>query len=189
MDSISALASAHCWSVGSASLSYLGAGQDQRQLQPGGVQPAPVDLGLDLVIGRSHAKGRCAAVEQKAGQQGVRTDPLDVAKGGVDGLQLLLDDLVAHAAGVALQVDRRGLQLGRHHLDALHDRRPLDGGSVDQRGLAQIALVEPAPGRRGKDADRHRDGQREAGHDQLLGAQLVLPAGTVLPVEDRSVSE
>ena len=59
----------------------------------------------------------------------------------------------------------------------------VDGHAIDERHLAQIGVVEAAPDRRDEDADRHRDGQGESAHHQLLRSQLILPPRAMLAIE------
>jgi len=65
----------------------------------------------------------------------------------------------------------------------------IERGAIDLRDLAQVRLVVAAPDRGAEDAEGHRDGHREAGDNQLLAAQLVLPAGAVLAIEEGAIIE
>ena len=60
-------------------------------------------------------------------------------------------------------------------------------GHVGNRPGVRLPVAVPRGGT--EDPDRDGDRDREADDDQLLRTQLVLPARSVLPVEDRSGAE
>ena len=175
-----------------ASLRVLGKGLDQDEVgvHPLGERQPLRDFGVHLRVGDrdvevAGSRGEHLAVHER-GDGGRR----QAAGLRVELLDLLVEDLVAWAAG---QLPLKLLEIG----DELHRQDRL---ALVEVGLAEarafhvghrpgVRLPVSVPRGRSEDPDRHGDRDREADDDQLLRAQLVLPARSMLPVEDRSGSE
>ena len=107
----------------------------------------------------------------------------------LDGVQLLLDELIAQASGLALQIEVNGPQLRANDVHATDNAVDVERLAVDLGHRAQVGGVVTDPGGRSEDADRRGDRERESGNHQALCSQLVLPSRAMLPVKDRAVSK
>ena len=146
-------------------------------------------LGIDLRVGDADTEVAGADVEHGSVDQrggGVLRHRLQRLREAVD---LLLDELVARALELALELDQLRGRLRRQDVLTLIEVGTIEGRLLDRGDRAEMCLPVAVPGGRPEDAERQRDGEREADDDELLGAQLILPAGSVLAVEDRSRSE
>ena len=108
----------------------------------------------------------------------------------VQRLDLLVEDLVARPAGeLRLELLELGDELHRDDGLALVHVGAVEARAGDVGDRPRVRLPVAVPCRRAEDADRHGDGDGEADDDQLLRAQLVLPARSVPAIENGSGAE
>ena len=175
-----------------AGLRVLGEGLDEDEVgvHPLGERQPPRDFGVDLVVADRDAEVAGARREHLAVHERGGGGRRQAAGLRVQLLDLLVDDLVARAAGqLPLELLEIGDELHRQDRLALVEVGLVEARAGDVGHRPGVRLPVPVPRGRSEDPDRHGDRDREADDDQLLRAQLVLPARSMLPVEDRSGSE
>ena len=174
-----------------AGLGIVGQGvhQDQLCANPFGERVPLGDAGVDLVVvdrdpERVRLAGQHGAVHERGRRGGV-----EVRERGADLVDLLLDELVARPAELALQLGHRGSGLGDEDPPLDVEVRAVVRRAGDGRDRPEVRLPEAVPRGRAEDPQGEGDGDRKGDDDQLLGSQLVLPARAMPAVEDGSRSE
>jgi hypothetical protein len=163
--------------------------EDHARRDPLGQGPPLRDAGVDLLVGDADPELLGPRREDGGVDERVRGGSRQAGQLEAQRVHLLLDGLVARTAELGLELRELGDGLGADDALADVEVRSVVGRAGDGSNRTEMRLPVAVPRRGAENADREGNGQREPGDGQLLGPQLVLPARTMLAVEDGARSE
>jgi hypothetical protein len=163
--------------------------EDQAGAYPLGQGQPLGDAGVELLVADRDPELLRPRLERGGVDQRARRIVGEAVEAQAQAVDLLLDDLVPRAAELRLQLGDLGDRLRGQDSLALRQVGPVVRDAGDRGHRPEVRLPVAVPCRCAEDTDGERDRHRERDDDELLRAQLILPAWSVPAVEDRAGSE